>query len=316
MLEFKLREAKLDDTFEIVSCNIDDVEKWRHFDQMKFLDEASWDELTPFERYMHGGPWLDPQTFRIHFETVKEANGDIIIAEYNDKVIGELDYVVDSDDESTYMSILWLLTRPKYRRKGVATALMKHVISKAKELGCEKIFIEPEDVRSLNLYCKLGFRRLYDLLKVDIQSIPKLKPEVNAEVTVRNWDDTPPSDFREVIGLYYTPKYEWIALKRMKELSKIFQNSLWEAYAYNVIIDDKNCGIFTDSRLIKIWVNKINVNNTHLISELLKLSVLKGRERKRKILWTWLKEDQYNELTRIGFGLKLTSKSQLMCLAL
>lgn len=310
MSKLKIREATIEDTSEILSCNVEDIEKWRHWNPEKgFQEECSWEELTPLERFMNGGPWLDPQTLKIHFKIVKEANGSIVIAEYNDEIVGEIDYVMDQEDYYNYMSVLWLVTRPKYRRRGIATSLMYHVMRIAKEQKCKRIIIEPEDYRSLNLYTKLGFKKNYELLQVNIGTLPKLK--IDAEINIRDWNNPPPSNFREVVGLYYTPRYDWIAYKYSKYMSEIFQDPFWEVHAYDAIIDQKK-GIFTDSKMIKIWVHKEDINDFHLLARLISLCILKSSEKQRKKVWTWLKEYQYMNLMKLGFDLRIMSRSQVM----
>ncbi len=51
--------------------------------------EARWEDLTPAQRWLHGGPWMDPQLLALHARRYREAKGAILVAERGSRVVGE-----------------------------------------------------------------------------------------------------------------------------------------------------------------------------------------------------------------------------------
>ena len=53
--------------------------------------EARWEDLTPAQRWLHGGPWMDPQLLALHVRRYAEAEGAILVAERGGKLVGEVE---------------------------------------------------------------------------------------------------------------------------------------------------------------------------------------------------------------------------------
>lgn len=54
----KVRRAEKNDIPAIVEVNCSDVEQWYHFTPRGRAGPASYEELSSWERVMHGGPWM------------------------------------------------------------------------------------------------------------------------------------------------------------------------------------------------------------------------------------------------------------------
>lgn len=57
-----------------------------------------------------------------------------------------------------------IYTRPQFRGKGVATAIVRHLIDKARQDGCDKIFLETTAMGQ-SLYTEIGFEPLPGIMK-------------------------------------------------------------------------------------------------------------------------------------------------------
>ena len=50
--------------------------------------EVRWDDLTPSKRWLHGGPWMDPQLLSLHVQRFAANGGSVIVAERGGQVVG------------------------------------------------------------------------------------------------------------------------------------------------------------------------------------------------------------------------------------
>ena len=59
LLNVKVRFGTRDDIDALVEVDCSDVETWYHYSSEGRSNPASYDELSSWERVMHGGPWMD-----------------------------------------------------------------------------------------------------------------------------------------------------------------------------------------------------------------------------------------------------------------
>ena len=67
----KVRAGTKDDIDALVEVDCSDVEKWYHYSPEGRGEQASYDELSPLERTMHGGPWMDPTALTKYWKTIE-----------------------------------------------------------------------------------------------------------------------------------------------------------------------------------------------------------------------------------------------------
>ena len=56
-----------------------------------------------------------------------------------------------------------IYVRPQFRGRGIARALMAHLIAEARDRGCTKLWLESTP-QAYHLYLRLGFRPFHDIL--------------------------------------------------------------------------------------------------------------------------------------------------------
>jgi putative acetyltransferase len=85
--------------------------------------------------------------------------GQFFVARLDGQIIGSvaLRPLTDIDGE-----IKRLFLRAPYRRKGIGTALMNHIIQEAKAIGYHRILLDtlPSQIEAQRLYRKLGFEEI------------------------------------------------------------------------------------------------------------------------------------------------------------
>jgi len=141
----RVRVGTRDDIQAIVDVNCSEVEQWHHFSSKGQGDPASYDELISLERCMHGGPWMDPTALAKYWETIERLGIIPLVAETDGRIVGHLDVII-SDELSLghfiYLDIL--MVHRAYRRRGVASALIKEAERLAISRKVRFMCVEPE----------------------------------------------------------------------------------------------------------------------------------------------------------------------------
>ncbi len=52
---------------------------------------AKYEDLTPAQRWLHGGPWMDPKLLALHVRRYMEVGGAVLVADRGGSVVGEVE---------------------------------------------------------------------------------------------------------------------------------------------------------------------------------------------------------------------------------
>ena len=206
-MKYSIRLSTTDDLQGILNLNV--KEYWS--------DIQKWKKASQRARHDIGGWWADIKLLEWYFNVLKLGNGGIAIAEINNQIIGELDYVVGYDSFSNYKGIrghiIWLLVDKEWRQSGIATALINFV----KNLIQVPFWVEAEDQRTTNLYSKLGKVNHYlDTWEMDLPSTDINKPvKFNMKETdFKSSLELLQKDWELRIGRYYAYAYDFQMLQQ------------------------------------------------------------------------------------------------------
>ena len=254
----KVREASFSDIKQIVEINIADVREWYHFDIMarEKLGKACYDELTSFERYMHGGPWLDPKTFEQYFKLMKNWGGYIFVAEENGKIVSEIDIVIEPDFPTKLKAQMqWLFVHPDHRGKGISSALMQHAFDFSRKMGCSFIETVPEDEVVESIYKHMGFE-IIDYVHEFFVEEPINLETVNFEVRKsRDWGENPSKNMYVVLGGFNHPVYDWANLVEKQSLLEVLGLNKPVPSRIDICLGEKKI-VGTDAEYQRMWANR------------------------------------------------------------
>ena len=106
--------------------------------------EARWDDLTPAQRWLHGGPWMDPQLLALHVRRYAEAKGAVLVAERDGKVVGEAELWPAEEPLpiGAYLDIEMLITQPP-GDADVERALLEAAVREARSRDLRALDIAP-----------------------------------------------------------------------------------------------------------------------------------------------------------------------------
>ncbi len=106
--------------------------------------EARWEDLTPAQRWLHGGPWMDPQLLALHVRRYGEAKGAILVAERDGRLVGEAELWPAEEPLplGAYLGVENLVTDPP-RNAAVERALLEAAVREAGARDVRALDIAP-----------------------------------------------------------------------------------------------------------------------------------------------------------------------------
>jgi len=175
----KVRFGTKDDIDALVDVECSWVKEWHHYSSRGQGAPAQYNELRPWERVMHGGPWMDKTALRKYWERVKRLRITSLVAETDGKVVGHLDVIFSYEHTLGRFLYLDVLTVHKaYRRKGVAKNLIKEAEKLARNRKAGSMLVEPEKYEGPSglTYRSYGFEKAFDVYtleaSIDHQEMP------------------------------------------------------------------------------------------------------------------------------------------------
>ena len=140
--------------------------------------QAKYEALTPAQRWLHGGPWMDPKLLALHLNRFHDARGAILIAEKGASVVGSAE-LWPSDEPlplGSSLDVATLITEPRGDRE-VEQALLGAGVREARARDLRGLDIAPlhaggDGPRLL----KDGFTLLIEHRTVHLDSKKKPKP--------------------------------------------------------------------------------------------------------------------------------------------
>lgn len=118
---------------------------------IKKVDFSDLHEISEIERYSFTTAW----SLNAFIEQLKNPNSLGFVAMVDKLILGYIFGQIIIDEAH----ILDLAVRPGYRRRGIATALVKHLLEVVKSYGCRTVLLEVRcsNIAAVNLYKKIGF---------------------------------------------------------------------------------------------------------------------------------------------------------------
>jgi len=151
-----------------VECS--DVDSWYHFSSKGRGDPASYDELTSLERTMHGEPWMDRQALIRYWSNIEGLGIIPLVAEIEGKVVGHPDVIIaDEQPLGRFLYLDVLMVHKAYRRRGVATALIREAERLARTGKVGFMMVQPQQYEgpSGSTYRSCGFEKAFDTYQLE-----------------------------------------------------------------------------------------------------------------------------------------------------
>jgi len=244
----------------LVLLNRSTISTCRHYDrEARAGTPASWNELSRWERWQHGGPWFDPKLLTLHLQIMKESASVVLVAKEGETVLGELELVFDFDDpQESRAHLARMAVNQTGRHEGVTKLLVRHARRLARSRGCHRITTSAEDQASQTFYESQGFRKIGSSAELTkhLAKSSKQASEGALQAIRLSWDSRPqpPHGFKMVIGNDYSPRYVWTSLRQMNSVYTLLDvqaplPSLW------LLRQDEAEALTVDHEQVRLWLS-------------------------------------------------------------
>lgn len=207
----RVRPATPGDAPQITRVHASDVEIWYRWKLDLTKVEAKREDLSPWERYMLGGWWLEEPLCRAHLEKFLQLGQWPLVAELDGRIIGEMEVIVGPDPGWGWTAhIDALVVERGFRHQGAGRALVEEGRRLALEAGCSSYTLCPEDT-AVGFYRKCGLTDVWARQR-------DVRVPLGEGSALRPWD-VRPGDLRSFtpleglplrLGRFQTSYDEWI----------------------------------------------------------------------------------------------------------
>ncbi|MHB8627146.1 MAG: GNAT family N-acetyltransferase [Aggregatilineales bacterium] len=208
-----VRLAMLQDVQAIVSIHTSYVPAWRRWDADQLQVAASYVDLTLFERWQHGGPWLSVETCAVHMHRLLAGSGTPLVAELDGQVLAEAE-VYESEEAAPFercLHLSTLCTHQAHTGRGLGSALLAYIAQMAGLMDCRRVTLsQAASVELPAFYAGRGFRLMHSARRIRFSTHTGRAVFQSAAFT--NPDPAQIKGWHMPLGRYQAARQEWEAL--------------------------------------------------------------------------------------------------------
>jgi GNAT superfamily N-acetyltransferase len=156
-MNLEVRLARPEDGTEVSEVHASTIDRWVRYLPSGKPTESSGEELTPFERILNGGPWMDPGACSLHLrQVVGSGQRPLVAVGAGGRVVGELELIIGPDPRWGRLAHIDVMAvRRDVQRTGVGRELLKAARRLAIEARCSLLSTNPEDA-AVGFYRRCG----------------------------------------------------------------------------------------------------------------------------------------------------------------
>ena len=292
-----IREFDPKDVSGIVEVHCSLIEKWWKNRGRRL--EAAYEDLSPLERWGHGGWWLTEEFALPYEKWLNEKVGKSFVAEIEEngtrRIVGHCDLVFSKEPypwrNLTQLEIIAI--HKEYQKRSIGSALVRHTLNIATEIGYPHYVVFADD-EEIPIYRRQGLERLQKFYcnEIETSSIPAPQSEyrIKEDLSDKRYSEIsdyllvtrPSGDFA---ANYIWSKNQEIDLPGFGKpyfLKKI--KISWKERTYEIILS-------LSGRWIEIWMPPEERDNYPLLLEILRISTEISRSKGVKKISSWIPEE-------------------------
>lgn len=160
MAETHIRQAKLDDTRAISQLFRAHIQTWQRLDAQGRVQDVPYDDLTIYERWLHGGAWMSVETGAIHLSHLLRGAGVPLVVEIEGRIAAytELYEGAEPPPFGTHLSMTAVTAHPDFA--GTETALLTYAREMLSQRRCERLLVNVSLPEAQRFYETQGLRAL------------------------------------------------------------------------------------------------------------------------------------------------------------
>jgi len=167
-----IRPATPADSDAICAIHVSNIDKW----QTDSARPARYTALTPYQRWLHGGPWLDPETCFHHLQRFLNGGGLAFVAEVGGRVVAEseLSLAVEPAPYGRNLNLNTLYVHRNHQGQGMGSALLQHAYRFAAQLQCDTFQVAKAEAPKF--YKQHGLKQTERWMQVQVRTIQRKSP--------------------------------------------------------------------------------------------------------------------------------------------
>lgn len=134
MNSIHVRGAGLDDTEAISALFRRQIAVWQRLNASGTVDDVSYNALTIYERWLHGGPWMSVETAAIHLSHLLRGAGIPLVMEADGTVAAyaEVYRGVEPEPFNDHYHLAQVIVHPDFANQGLHDVLLTDVLEQAR----------------------------------------------------------------------------------------------------------------------------------------------------------------------------------------
>jgi len=162
MADIHVRQARLDDTQAISALYRSRISAWQRLDERGQVQDVSYESLTIYERWLHGGPWMSIETGAIQLSHLLRGAGLPVVAEIDGYVVAYTEAYQGTEPApfGVHLNMMHPVVHPHYPNAGLEDHLIQYLLEQAKLLKCKQFLISFALPDFRTVYQKNGLRPL------------------------------------------------------------------------------------------------------------------------------------------------------------
>lgn len=207
MQKIIIRPATVTDAPAISAVHCSTVARWYTLDANGVERPARYGDLTPTQRWLNGGPWMDAETCARHLRRLIAGGGQALAAELNGRIVAEAE-LHTADEPAPFgrnMNLSVLYAHRNYQGQGLGSLLMQRALELAGEQNCDTFTVACAEAP--DFYAKHGLRHAATYTRFQLST-----QAANIDYTVEPLPDAPYDLVRGwdlPIGRYQNACHDW-----------------------------------------------------------------------------------------------------------
>ncbi len=276
------------------------------------LGRTPYEALTPMERFLHGGFWMDLSLFRRHYHEYLRRGFPVLIAEDRGKIVGECEVWLDKEPApfGAYAEVETLASGSP-PNPDVEREIIERVAERVRKIGYEALDLSPQHSGGESAAKALPFDELWDTrtFTADLDAIPK--PEVEFETRFLG------GDFRDLEGLLLLDHREparWrfetlAALWPAAQVAGLPDATKAVAVAVEIatgikfaVLAARRAWLVPPSAEVDVWMEPADAKTAKRIEEAFRIAVEVARRLDAPTVTTYAPQSAAKALRSLGFS--------------
>jgi len=153
-----IRQATVTDAPAISAVHCSTVAGWYALDANGVERPARYNDLTPAQRWLNGGPWMDVETCAHHLRRLIAGGGQALAAELTGRIVAEAE-LHTADEPAPFgrnLNLSVLYAHRNHQGQGLGSPLMQRALELADEQNCDTFTVACAEAP--DFYAKHGLR--------------------------------------------------------------------------------------------------------------------------------------------------------------